>query len=583
MRRLFSPLLAGAALLLALPLACGKSSGLSPKSEPIATTPTRGGTLRVATYTDLRSMDPAVSADTESTVYLNLVFAGLVDYDDKGAVVPDLAERWEPLEGGLGYRFFLRSGLHFHDGTEVTADDVKRSIERALHPDTPCPWITFVDRIVGLADYQAKKTPHLEGVVVEGPRVVTIRLTQPDATFLPVLAMPFLRPICRSGGDRYDDSFQNRACGAGPFRLESWQPGRSMRLRRFDGYHEPGVPRLDAIELRMDVSRLTQRLQFERGEIDGIFNEFERPGALWFRTHPEWSKYFHQATVPEVYGDFMNVEMKPFDDVRVRQAVAAALDRPNLQKYYEGWAVVTGHYLPPGIAGYEPHPPYEQKYDLARARKLMADAGYAYDPATGKGGYPEPIVYHAGEGEGAVRYAQLLQYDLAQIGIRIEIKEASFAQYLAVTGRPKTAAMGYAGWALDFADPSDFFEGRFHSRAIAPEESQNLAFYSNPKLDALLDAAHNETDQEKRLATYHEAERILCEEAPWSFTYYTLRFWITQPWVRDYAPHPVWDRRFKPVWIDQESRKRAGLARAVLGRSSSALGSLLHTFDAGAR
>jgi ABC-type transport system substrate-binding protein len=555
----------------AAPVACGRESG--PRGRPIATDPERGGTLRLATFSDLRSLEPATAMDTESQPYLNLLFAGLVDYGPSGEIVTDLAERFEIAGDGRTYRFVLRRGVRFHDGEELVADDVKRSIERALHPDTPNPALAFYERILGFASYQARKSDHLEGVVVEGRHVVSFRLERPDATFLSVLALPFLRPVCRSAGRRYDDAFQNAPCGAGPFRFESWQQGRMLRVRRHDGYHGE-LPWLDAIELRMDVTRLTQRFQFERGDLDGIFNEFERPGAIAFRTHPEWSKYLRTSTVAMVYGDFLNVEMEPFHDVRVRRAVAAAIDRPNWQRYYEGWASVTGHLLPPGIPGHEPNPPYEQRYDLARARALMAEAGFPYDPETGRGGYPKKIVYHAGEGEAGTRYAQLLQYDLAKIGIRIEIKEASFAQYQAVAGRPKSATMGYAGWQLDYADPSSFLEPIFSSRSIAEEDSQNKAFYRNPTLDRLLDEAREELDPARRLSLYREAERIVCDDAPWTFTYVPLRLEITQPWIRGYAPHPIWNRPLKPIWIDQAAR-RAAFALLGPSRSSAALGQLL--------
>jgi ABC-type transport system substrate-binding protein len=552
--------------------ACKQGSG--PRGKPSdSTTPVRGGTLRVATYSDIRSIDPAVSADTESTPIINLLFSGLVDYDDDGNIVPDLAERYERSDDGLTYRFFLRHGIQMHDGSELTAEDVKRSIERTLAPETPCPFLAFFERIDGLAEFRARKTPSISGVVIEGPYLVTIKLTRPDATFLSVLALQSLRPVCKSGGTKYEDTFQTHPCGAGPFRFEAWQQGRFLKLRRFEGYHEKERPYLDAIEMRMDTSRLTQRFLLERGEIDAILNEFERPGAIWFRTHPEWSKYFRQTPVPEVYWDTMNVEMRPFDDKRIRQAVAAALNRPNLQKYYEGWTVVTGHLIPPGIPGYEPHPAYEQKYDLVKARALMAEAGYPYDPATGKGGWPETITYYSGEGEAAIRYAQLMQHDLSQIGMRIEIKETSFGQYLALSGRPKTVAFAYGGWQLDFADPSDFFEPVLSSAAIAEEDSQNKSFFRNKAFDDLLDRAHTELDQSKRLDMYREAERIVCDEAPYTFTYNPLRLELLQPWVRGYKPHPVLHRRFKTVWIDQAAKT---FAFGLLGptRNGAALGNL---------
>jgi len=574
MMRALSTLFFAGAVALTASLGCQKKEGSAPRARPTeGATPKKGGTLRLATFTDLRSLDPAVAMDTESAPYLNLLFAGLVDYDEHGNIVGDLAERIERSNDGLEYRFFLRHGVRMHDGSELTADDVKRSAERTLDPDTPFPALAFYERIAGLAEFRARKAKGVSGVIVEGPYVITFKLLRADATFLAVMALPFLRPVCKSGGTKYEDTFQNQPCGAGSFRFDTWQPGRFLRLRRFDSYYEQNTVWLDAIELRMDVPRLTQRFMLERAEIDAILNEFERPGAIYFRTHPEWSKYFTTTPVPEFYGDFMNVELRPFDDKRVRQAVAAALNRPNLQKYYEGWTIVTGHLLPPGIPGHEPHPPYEQKYDLVRARALMAQAGYAYDPNTGKGGYPEKITYYAGEGEAALRYAQLMQQDLAQIGMRIEVKETSFAQHLAMTGRPKTTAFGYYGWLLDFADPSDFFEPLFSSSSIAEEDAQNKSFYRNPELDVLLERAHGELDPDKRIAMYKDAERIVCDDAPWSFTYNPMRFELLQPWTRGYVGHPVVNRRFKPVWIDEVAR-RAAFALIGPARGASALGNL---------
>jgi len=572
--RRYAPLaLVAAAAALLGNVSCRKPSSPKGRRSEVET-PQHGGTLRLATFSDLRTLDPAVAFDTETQPFLELIFAGLVDYDQDGKLFGDLAEKWDLVDDAKTYRFFLKHGVRMHDGSELTADDVKRSVERTLHPDTPCPGVAFFEKLEGLEAYQSKKATSLSGVVVESSHVVSFHLTAIDATFLPVLALPFLRPTCKNAGTRYEDTFSTQVCGAGPFAIDSWQPGRYLRLKRHTQYFVPDHPYLDAIEMRMDVSRLTQRFTFMSGDQDAILNEWERPGAIYFRTHPEWSKYGFNTTEAGVYGDFMNLEMKPFDDVRVRRAVAAGLNRPNLQKYYEGWAVVTGHLIPPGIPAHDPNFPWAQKYDLQKARALMAEAGYAYDPATGKGGYPEPIPYYAGEGESAVRYAQILQYDLAQIGIRVEVKETSFAQYQALTGRPKTTSFGYAGWNLDYPDPSDFFEPIFISRAIAEEESQNHAFYRNPHLDDLIDRAHVELDENKRLGMYREAEKIVCDDAPWSFSYFPIRYELFQPWIRGYRPHRVWQKFFKETWIDAKG-KSSQTALFGPGKQHSALGMLL--------
>ena len=530
----------------------------------------RGGTFRYATLSDLAKLDPAVSFDTDTQPLLELIFAGLVDYDADGKIVGELAERWETSADGRTYRFFLRHGVRMHDGADFTADDVKRSAERTLDKDTQCPGASFYEHLEGLADYQAGRAPHLSGIVVESPHVVAFRLTAPDAAFLSVLALSFLRPVCKSAGERWDPSFEQKLCGAGPFRLATWDPGRFLRLERFDGYWQPGKPYLDAIELRMPVPPLTQRFQLERGELD-YMREFSRPDVLHFRTDPQWSKYGVEEIEHSTYGDLLNNQVAPFDDVRVRRAVAAAIDRPHFRQYFEGLSHVTGHLLPPGVPGYDPD--YEgQTYDLSRARALMAEAGYAYDPATGQGGYPERIPYLTGEADSAIRYAQLLQYDLAQIGLRLDIRVVSNSVYVTLAGRPKAVTMGFTGWNMDYPDPSDFFEPILTTRAIQPEGSENHAFYSNPRLDELVENAHGELDEGKRLAMYREAEHIVVDDAPWAFVYNPMRYELFQPYVRGYRPHPVWLAYFRDVWIDD---KALHAARSPLEGARGALGRLI--------
>jgi peptide/nickel transport system substrate-binding protein len=291
---------------------------------------------------------------------------------------------------------------------------------------------------------------------------------------------------------------------------------------------------------------------FERGEID-VLTPGDRPSAIHFETDPAWVKYVLHDQAPSISGHFMNTEMVPFTDVRVRRAVAAAINRPNITRYDGHFTRVTGHPIPPKIPGYIEHPDYEQTYNLDQAREWMRQAGYAYDPATQKGGYPKPITYYVGEGDGPARSAQLLQYELSQIGLRIEIKQTTFAAYLALTGRPKTVAMGTSGWSMDYPDPSDFLEPLFSGHSISQEDSDNKAFYSNPKLDDLLDRAHVELDGAKRTAMYHEAEKIICDDAPWAFESSRESIEIAQPWVHDYLLHPVFTSWYQNAWIDRQS------------------------------
>lgn len=186
----------------------------------------------------------------------------------------------------------------------------------------------------------------------------------------------------------------------------------------------------------------------------------------------------------------------------------------------------------------------------------MARAGYAFDPRTGKGGYPEEIDYVAVAGSFDQEAAELYQQQLAKIGIRIRLKMVSWSAYLAETARRGTTKMGSDGWAMDFPDPSDFFEPILSSKAISDEDSQNRAFFSDAAFDALLAEARREPDPAKRLEIYHRAEQRIIDEVPWVMSYYKRWYELFHGYVHGYTPHPSLTQRVRFVWLDGAQRRR---------------------------
>ncbi len=524
-------------------------------------TPRRGGTLRLASFADVRSLDPAATSDALGTEAAELIFAGLVDFDTEGNVVPDLAERFEVDDDGRTYRFFLRPGVRFHDGSEVTANDVTRSIERALHPTTPNPFSSFYEPIVGYRNYTEKKSEHLSGVVVEGRYVVSIHLNEPDATFLPILALQPLRPVCPTGGSRYSDDWL--PCGAGPFRLNpgGWDRGRSLTLVRFDGYFLPDLPHLDAVTWTYGMNMVPQRFKFGDGDLD-VLRDFLQPDLIRFLADPRWKPYLGFEPEREINAEAMNTEMPPFDNVEVRRAVAAAVDRSHMQAVRSSSLRALTQAVPPGTPGHNPNF-RGQEYDYAKALEHMAKAGFPYDPKTGKGGYPTVIPYPTYK-QGIYEYTgQILQQDLAKIGIRIELRILNYPSWLAVTQRRGKTALSPVAWKQDYPDAMDFLDPLFGTSAINDEGSNNPAFFSSPTLDAILGRARRELDPRKRYALYDQANRLVCDEAPWAFTSSVRRYDAWQPYVKGFQLHPVWTLYAKGVWLDrggeQKTASRAGL------------------------
>ena len=197
-----------------------------------------------------------------------------------------------------------------------------------------------------------------------------------------------------------------------------------------------------------------------------------------------------------------------------------------------------------------------RRHDLAAALDAMARAGYPFDPATGKGGWPEPIDYLTIPDTGDQQCAEIWQQQLARVGLRIRLKLVTYASFLAESQRRRAAAMGRAGWSADYPDPGDFFEPTLSGAAIQDEGSDNVSFFSNAELNGVLARAHGEPDRARRDALYLRAEEIIRDEAPWIPTYGTRSYELWQPYVHGYAPHPVLRQRFADVWIDRGDAPR---------------------------
>jgi ABC-type transport system substrate-binding protein len=546
-------LVGAAAALLALAGCEGRVA--QPIGELREVPPQRGGTMRSAFFVDVRSLDSAVAFDTASAAVEQLIYDRLVSYDEKGELAPQLAESWDISPDGRRYTFQLRRGVLFHDGAELRAADVKRSIERALHVKTPCPVPSYYESIRGYHEYHDGKTGELGGVRVDGDWVVSIELTQIDATFLHLMALPIVAPVCKSAGSTFQREWTSQACGAGPFKLEKYENGNVIRLVRHDGYWEKGKPYLDAIEFALAVQSFTQRFKFERGDLD-YMRDFNEADSQLYRASPAWKGLGAWEASLSTGGSFMNTELPPFDNRHLRRAVAFAANREQIAAVRPGHVVPHAKMVPSTLIPNEPGYP-GQVHDFERALEEMRLAGYPYDPKTGRGGYPEEIPYIAILDSFAQQSGEILQQQLARIGLRIRLQVVGFPTLLAKVSRRKTVPLGWTGWHADFPDPSTFFEPVLSTKAIQEEESQNSAFFSNAEFDRVLDQARRTNDRARRLALYRRAEQIVADEAPWMIAYVYRYFELWHPYVHGYRPHPVLTQNVRDMWFDLGAQQRA--------------------------
>jgi ABC-type transport system substrate-binding protein len=524
---------------IAVACACGPTDR-GPRFRPAgAATPRDGGALRFAITGQIRTLDPTIGYDEFAYFVLHPLFDTLVDFVPDGLdLAPRLAERWTVSPDGLVYTFELRAHIAFSDGAPIAAAHIKYSLERAL-ATADSPFGRYLSDIEGAEAVIAGTAAACTGIIAETERRLVIRLARRNPALLGILAMPFATPQRPSHVMSAGDELRRRPDATGPFELVSWDEGHRIVLRRNRHYHDPARVHLDELVVFESIPRDTQFQMFERAELEAV-DKLSAPDYLFVMSEPAWQPYLHRAVGLNAFGSRMNVRMKPFDDRRVRQALNYALDKRHTARLLNGTTVASHGILPPGMFGRAPDlAPYP--HDVAKARALLAEAGY---PA---GFDVEYLTPNDDETENVVGS---LQSDLAEVGVRVHITVMTWATYATAIGKPGESAFSLATWTADYPDPTNFFETPFHSRAIKPTDSTNDTFYANPELDAVLDAARQELDGDRRAAMYRRAERILYDDVPWIWDYHRVTTEVTQPYVRGAAPHPIWLRDYTSAWLD---------------------------------
>lgn len=512
--------------------------------------PVYGGTFLYADADDIRTLDPAIGYDEVSWAAMRLVFDTLVAYDDDLTHIPALAERWEVDD--RVWTFHLRRDVRFHHGRAMVADDVVASWTRLLDPSLGSPGADFFGIIEGADAVLSGASDRVAGLVAVDAHTVSVTLTHPDATFVDVVAMSFgsVLPVEEVG--RLGEQWPFRPVGTGPFRVQSWDLGEKTVFARNPAYWQPELPYLDEI---VHLAHVPVELQFLRLEADELHhvNRLTSPDYLWIRKNTAWAPYFREMAQVDTYGEILNTELPPFDDVWFRRAVSTAIDRDKLRKLRNGRARPTISWVPPGLDAHvtwedltpEERDAYQyQRFDPELSRECLAKAGHP-------NGYTgAPIPYWTLTSEASLVTALSVQQDLAEVGIPIQIRNTTFPAYLTATGRRGTVPMGYAGWVMDYPDPRNFLETKFHCRNRSDENSNNDSFYCNPEVDRLLDLAARELDRERRASLYRQAQAIIATDVPYVFEYHTLQPSAAQPYVKGLRDHPVYSRDMRGIWLD---------------------------------
>lgn len=467
--------------------------------------PASARTVTVAVSASFTSLDPYDAPDILTRLASKSFYEGLFTFNSKMEPVPELAQGYETSPDAKVWTVTLKKGVKFHDGSEFTADAVKANFDRLLNPDNK------------LSRYNVYK--FIEKVEVLDPYKVRFTLQAPLATFVRRLAMTNPQMICPSllkdaHGLEGKKVTAFNACGTGPYTLVSFNPAEELVVKKNPNYRDPSLPKLDGIVWKPVVENSTRAAMLHTGEAQFVF-PMPNEQIASFKGDPK----FRIEEVPSIMQRYLsiNTTVKPFDDVRVRQAINYAINKEALCKVaFAGYAVPSATIYPAEIPGALKLGPWP--YDPKKARELLKEAGYPNGFTT--------EIWSGYSNSTSAKVVQFLQQQLAQVGIKVETKLLEPGVRTELILHVKGAAdsksrLFYIGWSDGSFDPDQVLRPILHSTQ-QPPVYMNTTYYANKHFDELIDKALVEPNEAKRNQLYEDAQKTAWEDAPWAFLLFEM-------------------------------------------------------------
>ena len=461
-------------------------------SAVIATPAFAAKDVVVAVASNFTTLDPYDANDTLSQAVAKSFYQGLFGLDKDMKLQNVLAESYKVSDDGLVYTIKLRTGVKFQDGTDFNADAVKANLDRASNPDNHLKRYNLYKAIA--------KTEAVD------PATVKITLKQPFSAFINILAHPATAMISPAALQKYGKDIGFHPVGTGPYQLETWNQTDFVKVKKFTGYWQAGLPKLDSITWRPVVDNNTRAAMLQTGEATFAFPiPYEQAKVL------EGNAKLNVVAAPSILQRYisMNVTQKPFDNPKVRQALNYAINKDALIKVaFAGYAVPAEGPVPPAIdfaARYKPWP-----YDPAKARELLKEAGYPNGFTT--------TLWSSHNHSTAQKVLQFTQQQLAQVGIKAQVTAMDAGQRATeVEGKGQKESgvrMFYTGWSASTGEADWALSPLFASQNWPPTLF-NTAFYSNKQVDDFLAQALKTNDPAEKTRLYKAAQDIIWQESPW--------------------------------------------------------------------
>ena len=479
--------------------------------------PTSGGTLTVGITGQPDSLDPATNVGYAGVQVYDNVFSKLVDVDESGQIVPQLAKSWTQTSDNV-WEFDLVDNAVFHNGEKFTANDVKFTFARIMDPATASsfsPLFSPVTSVDVVSNYK-----------------VTFTLEKPYGPFLSNLAArgQIVNEKALAASDP-----KRTPIGTGPFKFVEWVSDDHLTLERWDQYFVPGKPYLDQLVFRGLPVDQTRMASLEAGEVQwvdavplNLISDLKTSESLVYFTSGD-------AGLPDYLA--LNASKPPFDNVKLRQAVAWAIDRKTiLQLAYSNIGEVANEAFPSGSFWHTGVDLYASGPDLDKAKQLLSESGFDVNQKIellSLPQYPE-----------LQRTAEVVKDALSKIGLDVELSQLEVTIWLdKFINKDYQITTAYQQGILD---PDDFYYLTLHGG-----EPRNFTGYSNAEADKSLESARFTVDPDERKQLYAAALEIITDEAAVIFTHYELVNYAFQKSVHGVRIVPSMDLRFEDVWLTQ--------------------------------
>ncbi|WP_205173497.1 glutathione ABC transporter substrate-binding protein [Bacillus pakistanensis] len=487
--------------------ACSTSNTSNETAANESSSEKKGGILKVVRLSDATNLDPHFITDIPSAnVLYQKVYETLVTFNKEMEIVPGLAKSWEQPDETT-WVFTLNEGITFHDGSKFNAEAVKKTFERLLEPNTGSP--------------QRDKLSMIKEVNVLDEYKVELKLSAPYAPLLSILASNEGSILSPKSLEENPDTLSKHPVGTGPFKFESWKSGESITLIKYDKYWGE-KPNIDGIEFSVVPEEATRLAMIETGEAhitDQVpVTEIER-----IESSDTINLYRTEGLAVEYVG--FNTQKAPFDNVKVRQAISSAIEREAIIKgIYNGVGTLANSAMSPKVFGYSKNiKPYE--YDPNKAKQLLKEAGF-------EDGLELTLI--TSDRKERINMAEVIQSQLKGIGVKVDIQVLEYGAYIeAVDSGEQDMFIG--GWGNATGDGDYNQYNLFHSSSHG--SPGNHFFYTNEKVDKLIEQARKETNPEVRKQLYEEAMTIEMEEA------------VYIP-IRNYEHLAVYNNDVKNFWLN---------------------------------